>query len=428
MLNCVNREEMDQLQVELTISAEAGTLTADRLSEVVRIYHDDRHYRMQSIGMSWIFEHPELFAKTVGDVAQFLRRHLLDQDCMDRVLQSTDILLLIPEAERSSFVFDAYQPFGSYANDEWLKYTIRAGVPRDVLARAIETRIRNAKPEDSESHYYSPMLEFLEGLEEMDWKDPATGRVWPVSMMEGLSYKDRVNMSSWSGETAWELFDEEVFTRIIRLCVEKAAFRVLEARKQISIKLPPETVQQLCIEAADLINVLPRKNPNLRLLPVETRLKLAKRLELGTALNYNSDADGFLVALLIDAGYEASYQMFCELRSQFDKLDAASVYRTAQPYLNKAADKRHAAKLKELLRYRLEEAGYVIGTIVEGKHKQSIQWQVAYNGITYVHERQTHRYYPGVGDEVIFKPAAGLHLTPWVKVIYFRPVDMGKER
>ena len=428
MLKYVDKDRMHELQTELTESATADTLTADRLSEVVRLYHDDRHYRVQSVGMSWILDHLVLFAKAVGDVAQFLRRHLTDQDCMERVLQNTNVLLLIPEAERSQFVFDAYQPFGSYSNDEWVKYTVRAGVPWPVLAAAVEKRIENAPAEDPDHNCYTPMLEFLEGTEEADWKDPATGRVWPIDMMEGLSYKDRVNMSGWSGETEWELFDEEGFARIIRLCVERAPHRVLEARAQISIKLPPETVQQLCIEAADRINRLPRKNPTLRLLPVDTRFKLAQRLDLGNTLLYNSAADGFLVALLIDAGYEASHRMFCDLRSQFDKLDAASVYRTAQPYLKKAKDQKLAGKVKELLRYRLEEAGYAIGTIVAGKHKQSIQWQVAYNGITYVHERNVHRYYPSEGDEVIFKPTEGRHLTPWVKVIYFRPVDMGKER
>src|SRR3989344_694635 len=165
MLKYVDKDRMHELQTELTESATADALTADRLSEVVRLYHDDRHYRVQSVGMSWILDHLVLFAKTVGDVAQFLRRHLTDQDCMERVLQNTNVLLLIPEAERSQFVFDAYQPFGSYSNDEWVKYTVRAGVLWPVLAAAVEKRIENAPAEDPDHNCYTPMLEFLEGTE-----------------------------------------------------------------------------------------------------------------------------------------------------------------------------------------------------------------------------------------------------------------------
>ena len=48
--------------------------------------------------------------------------------------------------------------------------------------------------------------------------------------------------------------------------------------------------------------------------------------------------------------------------------------------------------------------------------------------IAYIQERGEHRYFPSKGDEVIFHADRRKHLTPYVAVVHFSPVDASKER
>jgi hypothetical protein len=60
--------------------------------------------------------------------------------------------------------------------------------------------------------------------------------------------------------------------------------------------------------------------------------------------------------------------------------------------------------------------------VAEGHYRDRRQLQVVKDGLTYVHDRHAHRYFPQVGHRVLIKPRYARHLTTTVRCVAFLPV------
>jgi hypothetical protein len=141
-----------------------------------------------------------------------------------------------------------------------------------------------------------------------------------------------------------------------------------------------------------------------------------------------------IIGTLLQLGYDRSYLAYCDMREVIDRIDAKwplAMFRAASRALNTVRDKNveHVCKLHELFTYRLKEAGYVTDLIVKDRSpKGADQWAVKRDGVTYVHDRNNHRYFPSEHDLVVFKPNEAREISRNVQVATFHPVDAGLER
>lgn len=423
------------LKIMQRLSALADDLVLNQrhLSEAVWQYDDHMQYIPESVGTTWIIDNADDFARNL-DAEAFLREHFDAPHCLELILLYPEVLKLVAEAKREMFVHDAYVRCGA-RNEGWIRAAIEVGITKQTIATTIKDHLERVPAMDPDSGIHTAFHEFFEG---------STGHVKVDKRLraEELRYLPAAECAAapdyrdlWEFEpnTAWEVLGEEDFLGIARLCAEKAPHLVLQNRWQLARKLSPEHVQEICVAAAERVpSGLHQRLEDLQLLPIDVRVRIAKRITVRPHGNDASITAKFLADLLLSMDLPQAIAFYEQIDCTLSAINAAVLYRATWKLRHEASKRRTADWLDGVLQDRLKADGYVIGTIEEGQHtdrhgRARRQWQVGYDGLTFVQDRHQHRYYPKKDDAVLFRPAAGARLTPKVIAVMFIPATNENE-
>jgi hypothetical protein len=183
---------------------------------------------------------------------------------------------------------------------------------------------------------------------------------------------------------------------------------------------------RLAIKAAQLLDtVLHQKLVNLMGLPLEIRMDLCVRLKVDKLDNAAEISAQFIIATLVELAENNRECMdfYLRVRPVLDQLPAVQLYTTAYQHFSTMSRWLRAA-----FEGMLRDAGFVSGVVQEdsyiprGGYSPRLQFVVRYGGKKYIHGRDSHRYFPRIGDKVLFEPSRARSLTPSVFVTVFTPV------
>lgn len=382
----------------LNAAAKAGTLTPEMLTEALYTIEDGGPGCIpDSIGAMWILEHPAEFAQAVGDVHAFLEANMdMGYDFIARVLQCITLLKYVPEAAREDFICRAFAKRGHIG-----RYFVRAmyelGFSREFIADLIILRLRAITPEN---------LKCANTLDDF------------------LGYAGAEHHEG-SANAPWLVLGDRLM-EALRICAEKSPARTLKDSSAFGLWLSPEEVKEIRVAAANRLENLAGPANVLMSLPVDTLLALIRRTKKVSGDDSNAAVVLAKLAMLQEEGFMA------EIRPLLDQFYVFVLYRAVQLVAKECLSPALCAPLTAECERRLLAAGYLYGRIEEGTFldrksgRQRRQMQVKAGGMTYVPDRSSHRYFPQVGDQVVFKP--GRALTPKVTAVIFVPVDPKKER
>lgn len=380
----------------LTLSAASGRLTERELDEAVElVVEDPGDGPPESIGFRWIEEHFAEFTKVVNDAPAFMWRHLENRYFAALAVLHVELLKLLPEAERPRYIGESLKRHGAW-NMTFIEAGLAAGIPRETLAQVLLDALTAA----------------------------VQGQKGCVSLVgDFLDYG--------YGDIDWSVLDDAQFVQAVRICMSNAPGRVLDSHEAIGSRIKGDALKAIMIEAADQLDCVWNLDA-LRLLPVETRVALARRLK--TVRFDDARTALFLTELILAKGLD----FFGEVAPLLEQIDAAFLYRNVFPLLVQAKGKGGmeritADHLETSFGERCGDAGYLFGNIEEGTYtdrrtgREKHQFQVRVGSVIYVQDRHQHRYIPQVGDRVLFRPSKDSWLTPNVCAVMFYPARYGGE-
>ena len=394
-----------------------GRLTEDNLEARMGMYYDSGDYIPQNVGAGWIWRLTERkHGMPEGwdaqfDIEAFLRRHFDTPHVIELFMAKIDKIMASVETSRLRlFVYDAYIVCGA-RNNFWIKAALRANVPRETIASAIEQRLLNKT--ESRSGMADCVYDFVR---------------------KGAGCSDDVRRGYFTADTPWGVFDDHGLERVLIDCARKRPGEVARMMKVIKARLGqecPARVFETAVVRSWSISGF--SLDDLRSLPLEARKRLCARFQ--PDFNTGWDTVRFIVDTAMAIGGAHGGHFFGKTieRTLYltgeDRPDISppTVYRACRSMLVDHDD----AELKDLVQAWCEliltRHGYVVGVIEEGRRhdrrtgREMRQMQVTgNNGHRYVQERGQHRYFPEVGDVVMFSPN-GLELTPYVTAVRFIP-------
>lgn len=411
-------EEMHQHRERLTLAATEGTLTETMLHEAVQLVVEGPRSDgpPESIGCQWICTHIAEFKQVVKDPVAFMWQHLGNSYFAPLVVLHAELLQLLPEVGRASYVREAIMRHGAW-NMGWIKASLEAGVPQGELAEIVLDRLMATTVKEGCVNFLSDFLRY------------------------GCGHVERMNSLGSEGDrrrwlleesTPWSVLDTGQFADAIHICVAKAPAEVLAQYDRIQLRLDDETLQRVMTMAAYKIDHVCCPAV-LRTLPIDDRLALVRRIKT-VDVHAQVVTAQFLVEVILIRGIT----LYEEVLPVFQQMNAAAVYRNIYSMLVDAEKKGGQQKiiaddLERLLADWCRAEGYYFGVIEESTYtnprtKQSQQQKGVQNGgITYVQDRMQHRYFPKVGEAVLYKPSQGHRLTPWVTSVMFYPACHGGE-
>lgn len=435
-----------------------------------------------SEGMAWLREHTAEFAAIVGDVDVFVETVLrivnrVDAEKDDQFdvrmlgytffksfLGSHALMATLSPAWRERMVREVFPRFGTY-NDGWIAAAVQTGVPRKVIADAILARLadpasgkgyahgfltygrheRGNAPVPStvlrlgrehDRHWYTSMMrdpapgwEIIERRVSERLDAVEAGRPVPKLAYQLYMYfhahETPTEEEKWrrcfDGLDEWSVLLNEELEAALITCAELRPEESLAQRAKMLARLSPEMVDLILSDAVGrLTSVSGISDEEMARLSLADRKRLAARLVPVDGHLVRPTAQ-FLFRLLVDLPTP-------EERRAFYRDTVARVLADASATALYAAWRQMRLVnegLDGVLRERLDASGYWLGTIERGIHpKGGVQMLVMYEGhhVRYVEQRDVnHRYYPEVGDPVMFRPE-GARLTPHVIAVTFLPV------
>ncbi len=430
----ISRDEANRLMVSLSEQAAHGGLSEDALSRAVWLYDDSAEYIPESVGTNWIIRNPLTFSDQIVYVEGFLRDHFSAPHCTELILLYPKVLSLIPGRRREAFIRDAYLKNGA-RNMGWIRAAMRTGISPKAISAMIKDRLAPLPAIEHGSTIHTPFHEFF---------DSAIVRVRPpmVNVAESFRQLPRAEQAAspaperiWEFEpdTTWNVLTDEDFLAIARLCAEKAPKLTLQHRWDLAVKLPPQQVQEICVAAAERVPTLLHQNlEDLQLLPLDVRLRMARRITVPPCGNEAVVTGKFLVDLLLNMDLPEAIAFHEQIADTLHAINPTTLYRCTWKQRLQPKIGRTAEWLNGVLRDDLNFAGCFIGIIGEGQYRDrqgSVrrQWQVRDHGLTYVQDRHQHRYLPKRGDIVLYRPKAGKRLTPGVVAVMFIPATTEEE-
>lgn len=423
-----DRERCDAIMAALTSAAEDQTLTAEQLAGAVWIYFDERESWGWSIGLSWIKDHYAAFRAVVQDVEAFFRDRFAAIGPVENILGIPE-LMADPSVDRSALVRDLYVSQGSYGT-RWVSDALRFGVGRDTLRQAIRKHLERVPAIDEQDNSYTTFHDFLRhgiGDATVTMSYDRQMRMSADELLRELP-ADAREKYALDPDTPWGVFDDVEFLEVMLLCAFKAPALTLQSRRRLILRLQPEQVQEICLQAAEnLTSVGGQSLGDLRLLPLEDRLDLARRLKIKPGSHASEDTARFLIDLIVQLGNPLGRKFYDEVGPTLDQIGAMTLWHTWRKQYE-VGGQQHMSWLDEELKRRLMVDGYAFGTIEEGiyrdRHGRSNkQWRVRVGNTIYVQDRSQHRYFPRAGDRVLFRPGSGARLTPHVVAVMFYPTQ-----
>jgi hypothetical protein len=302
-------------------------------------------------------------------------------------------------ARRQSIAFGMYLRHGA-VNFEWLK-VFKQLFGRDTTAEL-----------------------FLERLEATEYAVHISNTV-----SDFLRYGD-----SSCGTALWSFLTSVELIRAFRICAVKAPSETLDASLRTRKFLGTRECEDLRTELAGKVE---RVDPKTTLqafqaLPLEQRLRLIRAEEPFDGDTSRSLAN--FVRFVVDTAHDLPNKVSVEgfLRDVFPKFEAADpavVYRNARAALRPPVnfDAQHEVRnrnwiINEFDVWLAGRKDIFLGVVAEGHYRDRRQLQVVKDGLTYVHDRHAHRYFPQVGHRVLIKPRYARHLTTTVRCVAFLPV------
>lgn len=406
----------------LTLAAQAGTLTEAELSRHMSLTYDDGDYIDRSFGAQWIIKHPALFAKVVKSPLAFLRQHLKVAYAGELFILYPEILKLVAQTERVAYLRDTLLACGA-RNNGWVKVAQSVGVTTSELSQIILAKLR-ATPADRDLKY-SNICTYVHSFMEY-----GAGRQWRLPSADHTPEDWQKCFERGDGE--WYVMDVESFAEAAKICADKSPANFMQYRRRLEARLRPELMQSLLTIVLREVNNFERYDPaDLKDLSLFLRLEVGRRLQMLSehATYAQVRLAQFLVGLIVEMPDDAAARAyFEEIKPLLKKLNAALLYRTTHSIRQQPSSKKW---LESELRRLVIQAGYYFGTIEEYRRTDprtkyvTLEKQVRYAGAVYVQSRGSHRYFPRTGDQVMFNPRHGHELrasNPRVVAVYFSHV------
>lgn len=419
----------------------------------------------QSMGMQWIHRNPARFAGIVDGVDRFVER-LLDLAEINPMNEGEDVkawdglralrywffrsficskelMALLSTGWRETFVRDLYPKVGAN-NHAWISAAILHGVFREMIAKAIMERLKRVKIEKGVANDVEDFLRYgggdihgapihvalrslgveqtaLTGLREAIRRDPTTG--FPEierRLREGVQPREST-FGGFPEIPPWFVLNNAELAEALQHCATKAPAETLNVLldERISPRIKLDDVDQIVTIAYRRVTSLSGVNIQTleRLLTLSSRETLARQLVPVESHHLHKATAQFLFMIVYELPREKREKFWESVVVPVLKPVAASTLYCAWRQMKMEEDDIETALL-----LRLDEEGYILGTITRGRHpKGGIQWMVEANGHTYVQSRDQHRYFPAEGDLVLYK-REGHFLTPSVTAVHFIPV------
>lgn len=415
-----------------------------------------------------------------GDEEHERATWLASRDILSTILRVPELMMLLSPEWRERMVSEVWHLVG--AQNDWIAAAAQTGVNRDVMANAILTKLDRAKPKEPgrrtdmddflefgyghEENPLSSTLSRLGGFIDKDcgcasrqresirlnpapwWtclEQTVQARLDAIERGEAVpqrSYciwtditcdrKQQTEPEKWKtcfyGLSTWSVLTAEELELAMILCEERQPGCTVGLRAKLLRRLPEEKVDQLIAQAmanATSLGHIPDVELK-RLSPAETQ-QLAERLApLPKTYGWSDKRTiQFLLRILVDLP-EADRRAFYEgtLLRVLENADAPSLY-AAWRQLGLVLP-----RLESNLLARLENEGYGYGVIRREPNPAKsglVQYVVRENNTVFVHQNHAHRYFPTVGDPVVFH-REGRRLTPRVIAVDFIPVMKDREK
>jgi hypothetical protein len=324
--------------------------------------------------------------------------------------------------EASTYVVDAYVRNGA-RNNSWIRAALTAGISPRLLYVALARRLAQTPAEDPKRNYASPFYDFM-AYGDSGSRGRAEHSYWA---------KNIDDPSSWElpADSPWGICSYNEFYSLVAECADKAPQRVFEHWRKLSAKLQIDDVRMVLKRAIDHLQGIPGAVDGLLVLDREVREDLLRKI-------VPTDGGVAYTKLMVHTLLSASNppKLWEEIMYNLVAVNALTMYLAAQPILAEKKTNPAADWLDLLIQTRLQTAGYVIGKVQEGtytdRRRQETRRQLfveTHDGSRYIPDRDytNRRYYPSVGDEVIFNPKQVIRrLTPKVFTVGFIPVDASK--
>ncbi len=388
-----------------------------------------------------------------------------------RFICSWRTMRLLSPAMRERFVREFYPIWGAN-NNLWISAALQLGVTRQTIAEAILNNLRETVVQRGMANDVDDFLEYGAGyrpgnenpvkmtmrrllvtitnemLETLD-HDPipgieaielivknletviARGETWNTAFNPPwlIPTDDHSPEAMWSycfaEITPWWALSTAELVSAMTICAGKLPGKTIAALEFVAMSrgITQEDQVKILHAATSVMTSLDGVSVDTlskRLLPLQDRVALARRLE-APAASYHwivKPTAQFLFRIVCDLPREEREAFWVEVvEPKFHDASPSTLYCAWRQLELEERD------IEVTLRQWFYETGYVMGTIIQGRHpKGGTQWQVELDGHRFVQSRDQHRYFPKAGDEVIFLPRCGTFLTPNVTAVTFVPV------
>jgi|GEM_PF-4047795 len=461
----------------------AGTATReDLVSHILTIDNGGYETIPTSLGMDWICENEEAFARVVGDVDEFMDWILqiagIDLDTtneetceeitqsglrhyfLNRFLLRKYLMSLLTLAWRETYIADVYPRVGA-CNNSWISTAILTGVSRQTIATAILERLRRTHVAPMSVNDVDDFLDYGEGegniirlmralvlmgidpdsLGDMNPRltlDPADSlgemnprlTLDPVPAFEAIEERVRLGVKPeeskyerFASFGPWWVLSNDELEQALMICAEKSSGKTLKilGGETLTKRRGFKAIDKIIVCAARHMTSLSGVNVGTleRLLTLSERESLARHLvPVESYGNLHKTTAQFLFRIIVELPKEKRQEFWTDVIEIVLKDVGSSTLYCAWRQLELAE-----TDVEITLRRWLDEDGYLVGTITEGRHpKGRMQWMVEVNDHRFVEDSYFHRYYPKKGDLVLFKPEHGHRLTPHVTSLNFTPV------
>lgn len=360
------------------------TLTETQIARAVTFVYDNGDNYSASPGNDWIWENYESLPRVIPNVEAFFRRHM---KYLARIaISRKELLMLISAEHRARFLDDALKACVPF-NYNWVRAAFACNVERKEVAALLRAQIEKAP-----KHYSPNFVQY------------GAGDLPPERYEQILE-----------ANTPWAMFDDMELLEVLRLCMNDpdSAKYFFSQRKALTLRYSEEDANQLCKEAADHVNsVIQLELRDLRLLPLDTRLRLARQITLETFRSDETTAM-FICDVVMDFTDREQKPNPANYNELLDKIDwAPTLYRAAH-----SLDREVPEWLEKVLLDRLTRNGFIIGTVEFGQHtpkgatRPVGQWQLRHGTNLYVQHRYQNNFFPSKGARVIVQPKSARFLT-----------------
>jgi hypothetical protein len=368
----------------LTDLAGAKLVTRALLDEAMAAIFDDGDYYDRSIGFEWLVHNPALFAQVAEQCGFAVREFLLAHENKalngNRILLYSEILKLIPAAEREQFARDMYARHGCL-NNGWIRHLREVGVGPATAAEMILGELERA-----EANHKGPDCNY--------------------AVKSFLEY----GSSEHEGKNApWAVLSKDQLKKAMAICSRLAGNLFFTKRAEIEKWLGKEHFAALGREVVLRGGMFTSAQHDfVAEQSLDFQLKVAESLVI---------APGFIISLMLQLDEARARELYAKKAAAFNEVHLATLYRTTWERRNPGGKPVHAWLEAELER-RLTDQGFIIAAVQEGSFQPKghltpkRQFFVDIKGHRYVMSNRQTGYTPKPGEVVIFNTNNGHPLKP----------------